>query len=531
MDPQSIRRLPRLVAIGGIAVALLAASAIPAIAQEGTTTIPTSSTTPAAEVPVTHPETGWVIDSSTGFPIDPATGFAIDPVSGQAYDPATGGQIDPVTGLPIDPAVAPGSDVPATVPETETISEQETTVPADGGSQPGQEPSAEPVSEDPQPGGDPLLNEDPPVNDDPLVNEEPGEPAPETGVTVPEPTGTYAGQPEYRANEILWSSVRQAEAKLTSAREVYHEAIGQVREVRLEHKRLRALRSGLDDESQEKLADAADAETRLEKRAIAAFMTDGTASFSALGSLGGSQDEILDFTIRQHLVTVALESDTDALSDYLQARSRLDDKSLTLSDTMRDVEREMATFEDEAGLALADVDQAEAEAEAFRAGSSIFIADVVFPVVPPDLPLIDSFGFPRMPGTADEHWHEGIDIFAPSGTPLVATERGIVTKTGNGRLGGLTVWLRGESGTDWYYAHLLDHAPGIVPGVVVEAGDLLGWVGNTGNAISTPPHLHMEMHPGGMEPVNPYPLLKIVSDRDQARGGPALLDELTPTGD
>ncbi|MGI9599102.1 MAG: M23 family metallopeptidase, partial [Acidimicrobiales bacterium] len=112
--------------------------------------------------------------------------------------------------------------------------------------------------------------------------------------------------------------------------------------------------------------------------------------------------------------------------------------------------------------------------------------------------------------------HEGIDLFAAQGTPLVATERGVITKVGVGRLGGLKFWLKGESGSEWYYAHLDSFAPGLADGIVVEAGQLVGFVGNTGNAIGTPPHLHMQLHPNGGQPVNPYPLLKIVSDIDLA---------------
>ena len=131
-----------------------------------------------------------------------------------------------------------------------------------------------------------------------------------------------------------------------------------------------------------------------------------------------------------------------------------------------------------------------------------------------------------MTGTADAHWHEGIDLFAPAGTPLLATERGIVTKIGSGRLGGLRLWLRGESGTDWYYAHLSGFAPKLSEGQVVEAGDVLGYVGTTGNAVGTPPHLHMQVHPNGGDPVNPYPLLKVVSDRELA-----ILEALEAEGD
>ena len=217
-----------------------------------------------------------------------------------------------------------------------------------------------------------------------------------------------------------------------------------------------------------------------------------------------------------------LDQDEDAIQDYLALRDEIDADVLQGIDTLRAVERALRYSTGEAESAAEDVVQAENELEAFAAGSAIYIDDVVFPVGDGyGLPLIDSYGFPRMPGTPDEHWHEGIDIFAPSGTPLVATERGVVTRVGSGRLGGLTVWLRGESGTDWYYAHLLSHAPGLTEGMVVDGGDLLGYVGNTGNARTTPAHLHLQVHPGGGDPVNPYPLLKVISDRDQSRLGSA----------
>jgi murein DD-endopeptidase MepM/ murein hydrolase activator NlpD len=176
------------------------------------------------------------------------------------------------------------------------------------------------------------------------------------------------------------------------------------------------------------------------------------------------------------------------------------------------------------------IEQAELEARVFRAGSAIYIDGVVFPVQGDvEVPLIDSYGFARMTGTPDEHWHEGIDIFAPTGTALVAAERGVVSNIGTGRLGGARLWLRGESGTDWYYAHLSGFAPGLANGQVVEAGDLLGYVGTSGNAVGTPPHLHMQVHPGGGDPVNPYPLLNTVLEMEQEQAQEdALADQRRP---
>ena len=79
-------------------------------------------------------------------------------------------------------------------------------------------------------------------------------------------------------------------------------------------------------------------------------------------------------------------------------------------------------------------------------------------------------------------------------------------------LGGTKLWLKGESGTYYYYAHLKAFAEGLANGDVVEAGDLVGVVGDTGNAKGGAPHLHFEIHPDGGPAVNPYPLLKVVDE-------------------
>jgi peptidoglycan LD-endopeptidase LytH len=118
--------------------------------------------------------------------------------------------------------------------------------------------------------------------------------------------------------------------------------------------------------------------------------------------------------------------------------------------------------------------------------------------------LRDSWGAPRDGGRRK---HRGIDIFAPKGTPIVAVTDGTITYIGEQPKGGLCVWLSTEWGYSFYYAHLDRWAPGIYEGMEVRAGDLLGYVGNTGNARSTPPHLHFGIHMNS-EAVNPYPVLK-----------------------
>lgn len=117
--------------------------------------------------------------------------------------------------------------------------------------------------------------------------------------------------------------------------------------------------------------------------------------------------------------------------------------------------------------------------------------------------LDDSWHAPRDGGA---RVHKGIDIFASRGTPVVAVADGIVSFIGDQRLGGHCVWLTTESGTSFYYAHLDHWAPGLYEGMEVQSGDILGYVGNTGNAIHTPPHLHFAIDQND-EMVNPYLLL------------------------
>ena len=115
----------------------------------------------------------------------------------------------------------------------------------------------------------------------------------------------------------------------------------------------------------------------------------------------------------------------------------------------------------------------------------------------------DTWGDPRSGGRTQK----GVDMIAARGTPSVAIEAGTVKRLRNGGLGGITVTLRGVSGDEFYYAHLDGWAPGLSVGQSLVVGELLGYVGNTGNAQYTVPHLHFEWAPGGGAAVNPYPLV------------------------
>jgi murein DD-endopeptidase MepM/ murein hydrolase activator NlpD len=103
----------------------------------------------------------------------------------------------------------------------------------------------------------------------------------------------------------------------------------------------------------------------------------------------------------------------------------------------------------------------------------------------------NTFGAPR----ATTGWHHGEDIFAPLGAPVLAVANGIVYSVGWNRVGGLRFWLQDLAGNEFYYAHLSAFSPLAVNGAHVRAGDVLGFVGNTGDAEGTAYHLHFEIHP------------------------------------
>jgi murein DD-endopeptidase MepM/ murein hydrolase activator NlpD len=117
----------------------------------------------------------------------------------------------------------------------------------------------------------------------------------------------------------------------------------------------------------------------------------------------------------------------------------------------------------------------------------------VFPVYGPSS-FANTFGAPR----ASTTWHHGEDIFATLGAPILAITDGTLFSVGWNDVGGYRLWLRDRQGNQFYYAHLSAFSPLAVEGAVVKAGDVVGFMGNSGDAAGTPYHLHFEIHPLGM---------------------------------
>ena len=134
----------------------------------------------------------------------------------------------------------------------------------------------------------------------------------------------------------------------------------------------------------------------------------------------------------------------------------------------------------------------------------------VFPVYGP-ASFGDTFGASRP--DVKGGWHHGEDIFAPLATPLLAVATGTVHSVGWNEIGGWRFWLRDTLGNEFYYAHLAAYSPLAVDGKHVRAGDVIGFMGKSGDAEFGPPHLHFEIHPAALQAlgydgvVAPYPFL------------------------
>jgi murein DD-endopeptidase MepM/ murein hydrolase activator NlpD len=120
----------------------------------------------------------------------------------------------------------------------------------------------------------------------------------------------------------------------------------------------------------------------------------------------------------------------------------------------------------------------------------------------PPYSFTDTWGAPRSGGRT----HKGTDIMAAYGNKVHAYVDGVISRQSTNSLGGTTLYLQGDDGNEYYYAHLSRYASRA--GQRVKAGELIAYNGNTGDARFTAPHVHFEVHPGGGTPVNPYPYVK-----------------------
>jgi peptidoglycan LD-endopeptidase LytH len=271
-----------------------------------------------------------------------------------------------------------------------------------------------------------------------------------------------------------------------------------------------AAKAELDELEQQELeleARAAELEERLSDRAREAFKHGATAGFEALLSAEGPDAAIERagfFAVVQQRETAGLEETVAVTTALDRTRTLAEQRRASLEALTQELVQLQEQLEGRLDDAQAEVRRLELQAKRQREianGSQQGIYSC--PMDPAITHFIDSWGFPRSGGRS----HKGTDVMGPMGAEVYAFTSGTISRHSNSALGGISLYLRGDDGSTYFYTHLQGYAPKGAVGTRVEAGDHIAYNGDTGNARGGPPHIHFERHPGGGAAVNPYPYL------------------------
>lgn len=269
----------------------------------------------------------------------------------------------------------------------------------------------------------------------------------------------------------------------------------------------RAELAALERSTQALAAEVAATTRALERRARVAFMRGPMESFEVLFRAEAAQvavERVGLLSALQRRDRIEVEQAVAGQAALEQSRDLIRVRESELLALQEVLEAEAAVLQDELERASAQADQIRslvARQRRIDRGAQQGIYACIFD--PAATRFRDTWGAPRSGGRR----HKGTDLFAAYRAPVYAFTSGVVHRHSNSGLGGIGLYLRGDDGNIYYYAHLdsIDPAAGV--GTRVTAGELVGRNGFTGNASRSAPHVHFELHPGGGAAINPYPWL------------------------
>ena len=245
--------------------------------------------------------------------------------------------------------------------------------------------------------------------------------------------------------------------------------------------------------------DLAQARRALSGHVSSLYKAGGTRPLS--GILGSSAEVVVS---RVEFETILQEGQVAAVADAKVAFDSYEAAIRDVKAAMTQMDKLEARAKQTVDKLSANFEKAKQVADKLAGFNTTHLIDgrwVSCPVSKP-FSFVDSWGAPRSGGRA----HKGTDIMNPMGNRVHAIVDGVVSRQTYSSLGGISLYLRGDDGNEYYYAHLSKYASRT--GQRVKAGELIGYNGATGNAAWSGPHVHFEVHPGAGAPVNPYPYVK-----------------------
>ncbi len=249
------------------------------------------------------------------------------------------------------------------------------------------------------------------------------------------------------------------------------------------------------------------AEEQLVDRARAAFMRGGVHELELMLAAEGPQaavEQVAMMASLQRRDQVRVESSTAARTQLDTTEQLIEARQEELEELESVLAEEEAALQEEFETASEEADELEAltsRQQRIERGDQDGIYSCIFD--PGTFRFRDTWGHPRSGGRS----HRGTDVFARQREPVYAFTNGVIERHSQSRLGGIGLYLRGEDGNVYYYAHLDEIDDHAAVGNEVVAGELVAYNGYTGNASPSAPHVHFELHPGGGAAINPYPWL------------------------
>lgn len=291
--------------------------------------------------------------------------------------------------------------------------------------------------------------------------------------------------------------VAQVQAELDAATAAYEEVWARVEAVRAEL-------VDLETRGQLLEAEAAEVGAVLSDRARLVYKYGSDSILTSMMSADGPQGAI----DRASMLSAVTSRSQGRLQSAISLRKELDqvealraDKEAELSSLLALQEQRRADLQSQLQVAEARAADLRARAARQRAIDNA-VMQGLYACIHDYNSFRDTWGAPRSGGRA----HKGVDVMAPYGVPVYAFTNGRISRLTSGGLGGISLYMWGDDGNEYFYTHLAGYAAGIYAGKRVEAGEHIAINGDTGNARGTP-HVHFEVHPGGGAPVNPYPYM------------------------